>query len=102
MGYIKFPSTLTSKGQTFNCSDVYSVSILSNKFHCKYSTPAATGKVVSAVIGFSSTNTAAEAVKLEKAILKANQNPGSCDLFETDTEGATLNGDILVLVNQDS
>jgi len=102
MGYIKFPSSLTSQGQTFNCSDVYSVSISSDKFHCKYSISAAAGKVVSAIIGFTSANTAAEAARLEKAILKANQNPASCDLFETDTEGSTLSGDILILSNQDS
>jgi len=102
MGYIKFPSGYTGVDyQTFNCSDVYSVSILANKLHCKFSTPAAANKVVSAVIGWSATNTAAEAARLEKAILKANQTPGSCDLFESDTEGATLNGDISILANQD-
>ena len=104
MGYIKFPSGFTGVDyQTFNCTDVYSVSILSNKLHCKFSTPAAAGKVVSAVIGWSvGDGTAAEAARLEKAILKANQTPGSCDLFESDTEGATVNGDILILANQDS
>jgi len=103
MGYIKFPSGYTGVDyQTLNCSDVYSVSILSNKLHCKFSTPAAADKVVSALIGWSATSTAAEAARLEKAILKANQTPGSCDLFESDTEGATLNGDILILANQDS
>ena len=103
MGYIKFPSGYTGVDyQTWNCSNIYSVSILAGKFLCKYATPAAADKVLSAVIGFTSTNTEAEAKRLEKAILRANQNPGSCELFESDTDGATINGDIVILANQDS
>ena len=87
MGYIKFLYDTTDDTVTWNCSNVYSVSIESNKFRCKTDIPAGTGKVVSSLIAFNSAVDADEAVKLEKAIARANQNPGSCELFLTDTEG---------------
>lgn len=86
MGYIKFLYSNTDDTVTWDCSNVYSVSIEDNKFRCKTDIPTAAGKVVSSLIAFDSSVALPEAKKLEKAIARANQNPGSCELFLTDTE----------------